>query len=149
MELRKLEAQQLWQQGLIKEYQSGLTDIIRTYLMERYSINAPEMTTDEVMRSLTNALFDKKYNQELINILQIADLVKFAKATLKKTSMIHLCKRQYPLLKILKKPGKQEKKYDPISDKSAFCITLVAIGFDHSSAIDLAAVFFRKVLSHS
>ena len=81
MELRKLEAQQLWQQGLIKEYQSGLTDIIRTYLMERYSINAPEMTTDEVMWSLTNALFDKKYNQELINILQIADLVKFAKAT--------------------------------------------------------------------
>lgn len=81
MELRKLEAQKLWQQGLIKEYQSGLTDIIRTYLMERYGINAPDMTTDEVMMSLANAPFDKKYNQELINILQIADLVKFAKAT--------------------------------------------------------------------
>lgn len=78
--LKMLDAQQLWQQGLIKEYQSGLTDIIRTYLLERYDINAPEMTTDEVMASLADAHFDKKYNQELINILQIADMVKFAKA---------------------------------------------------------------------
>ncbi len=81
MELRKLETLKLWQQGMIKEYQSGLTDIIRTYLMERYDINAPEMTTDEVVKSLASAQFDKKYNQELVNILQIADLVKFAKAT--------------------------------------------------------------------
>ena len=78
--LRQLEEKELWQQGMIKEYQSGLTDIVRTYLQERYHINAPEMTTDEIIGQLSKADFDKKYSYELVNILQIADLIKFAKA---------------------------------------------------------------------
>jgi hypothetical protein len=78
--LKQLDQKELWQQGFIKDYQSGLTDIVRTYLLERYHIDAPEMTTDEIIQALYKADFDKKYSQELMHILQIADLVKFAKA---------------------------------------------------------------------
>lgn len=79
--LALLDNQQLWQQGKIKEYQSQLTFIIRQYLEERYQIKALEMTTDEIALSLAKADFDQKYTGELKEILQIADLVKFAKAT--------------------------------------------------------------------
>ncbi|MFN8337825.1 MAG: hypothetical protein U0T36_02280 [Saprospiraceae bacterium] len=78
--MKDLEGAQLWQQGYIKEYQSGLTDIIRTYLEERYHVNAPEMTTDEVVTALYQVDFNPKYTDTLKEILQVADLVKFAKA---------------------------------------------------------------------
>lgn len=39
------------------------------------------MTTDEISEALKNADFDKMYISDLKEILQIADLVKFAKAT--------------------------------------------------------------------
>lgn len=78
--LQALDGAQLWQQGYIKEYQSGLTDIIRTYLEDRYQVNAPEMTTEEVVHALHHVDFDPKYTNTLKEILQVADLVKFAKA---------------------------------------------------------------------
>jgi LPXTG-motif cell wall-anchored protein len=79
--LTELKNKSLWQQGLIKEYQSSLTDIIRTYLKDRYGVDAMEMTTDEISHALTQTDFDKQYKDSLREILQVADLVKFAKAT--------------------------------------------------------------------
>lgn len=79
--LKDLDKKQLWQNGWIKEYQSGLTDIIRTYLEERYGVPAPEMTTDEISQALNTAELASDYVNTLRDILQIADLVKFAKAT--------------------------------------------------------------------
>lgn len=79
--LTDLDQKQLWQSGNIKEYQSQLTFIIRRYLEDRYHVNALEMTTDELSSALTKVDFDQKYTGELREILQIADLVKFAKAT--------------------------------------------------------------------
>lgn len=79
--LERLKTANLWQNGQVKAYQTSLTDIIRTYLEERYAIKAPEMTTDEITMALQNVDFDTKYNIELKEILQVADMVKFAKAT--------------------------------------------------------------------
>lgn len=78
--LKLLDEQAIWQSGNIKEYQSGLTEIIRTYLEDRYHVKALEMTTDEILSSLEKTDFDRKYKSELKEILQVADLVKFAKA---------------------------------------------------------------------
>lgn len=82
-----LDKQQLWQKGNVKAYQSGLTDIIRQYLEDRFDINALEMTTDEISRALKHKDFDSKHTSTLERILQMADLVKFAKA--KPTEDIH------------------------------------------------------------
>lgn len=79
--LSLLEADQLWQKGKIKQYQSTLTEIMRTYLEDRYAITALEMTTDEISKSLQNSDFPNHRIDVLIDILQIADMVKFAKAT--------------------------------------------------------------------
>lgn len=78
--LAVLNLQKLWQNGQVKEYQSQLTSIIRQYLEDRYLIAAPEMTTDEISAALSNLDFDQKHTGVLRDILQIADLVKFAKA---------------------------------------------------------------------
>jgi len=78
--LTKLKGEKLWQQGRIKEYQSRLTYIIREYLESRYEIPALESTTDEILTKLKGVDFDVQWKDKLRNILQVADLVKFAKA---------------------------------------------------------------------
>ncbi len=79
--LDKLREEKLWQQGKIKEYQSQLTHIIRAYLEERYQVPALELTTSEINTKLNKVDFDQSYTQDLTEILTVADLVKFAKAT--------------------------------------------------------------------
>lgn len=78
--LRSLEAEKLWQRGEVKLYHSKLTDIIRTYIEERFNIKAMESTTDEI---LTDFSHHTEFNGELQSILKemltLADFVKFAK----------------------------------------------------------------------
>jgi len=78
--LDQLKSEQLWQQGDIKTYQSKLTYTIREYLENRYEIPALESTTEEIQRNLKKVDFDNSWKDKLRNILQVADLVKFAKA---------------------------------------------------------------------
>jgi hypothetical protein len=82
--LKELEARQLWQSGRIKEYYSELSDIVRIYLEERFSIPAMEQTTDELLALLKKQNDSRtelrKARPELKLILRTADLAKFAKA---------------------------------------------------------------------
>ncbi len=77
--LRKIEEEQLWKNGKEKVYQSDLTYMIREYLENRYNIKALESTTEEIKKALKGQVTVLQ-ETELIEILQIADLVKFAKA---------------------------------------------------------------------
>lgn len=77
--LETLYNQKLWQNSKQKLYYSSLTDILRTYIDDRYAVNAMEMTSEEIIESLKPlGLHDKEYN-DLIMLLRTADLVKFAK----------------------------------------------------------------------
>lgn len=77
--LERLKSQQLWQQGKLKLYHVELTGIIRMYLMKRYQIHAPEMTSSEILSSLGTMIEDKTTIDMLHDILEVADLVKFAR----------------------------------------------------------------------
>ena len=79
-ELEKLNADQLWQNGEVKMYYTRLSEILRQYLEDRYSIFSLELTTYETLRELVKSGFreDEKYNI-LKNVLSGSDLVKFAK----------------------------------------------------------------------
>ena len=77
--LEKLKAQKLWQQGKIKQYHSELTDILRHYIEKRFTINAMEMTSAEIMSVMSGKPDDIRAEEVLWNCLQLADLVKFAK----------------------------------------------------------------------
>lgn len=79
-ELENLRDRKLWQKGQIKEYQSELTHIIRAYIQARYQIPALESTTSEILRFNQIKTLPLEIQQDLDQILNIADLIKFAKA---------------------------------------------------------------------
>jgi large-conductance mechanosensitive channel len=82
--LSELKAKQYMQQGKGKEYFTEMSDIVRTYLEERFAITAMEQTTDELLSLLKKQTDNKaelrKVRPELKTILRTADLAKFAKA---------------------------------------------------------------------
>ena len=77
--LNELAGKKLWQKGEIKAYYTEITEIIREYIEYRFDSPALESTTDEIVQSLQYRLVDSIL-QLLRILLQIADLVKFAKA---------------------------------------------------------------------
>ena len=79
IKLNELNDKKLWQQGDIKLYHIELTEILRDYLEKRYQIQAHEQTTDEIFAALKNRGLTKESSNILLQILQLADLVKFAK----------------------------------------------------------------------
>ena len=79
-ELEALLRRDLLRQGKIKEYYSGVSDIIRHYLENRFSLKAPEMTTEEFLYyAREQAPQLKAYRDTLREFLVACDMVKFAK----------------------------------------------------------------------
>lgn len=78
--LRTLEGERLWQHGQHKAYHSRLTDLLRAYVEERFTVQALERTTDELLQELRVSPLAPEQQQQLANMLRLADLVKFAKA---------------------------------------------------------------------
>jgi hypothetical protein len=83
-QLKELKVKQLWEKGEIKEYYSELSHILRGYIETAFQIPALESTTDELIDALQaskNAAFQGQDEviEQLQDLLQTADLVKFAK----------------------------------------------------------------------
>jgi len=79
-ELEKLKNEKLWQQSLVKQYFTKLTDIIRTYIEGRFQVMAMESTTEEIINDLRGIeVITDETLTELKKMLITADLVKFAK----------------------------------------------------------------------
>lgn len=77
--LDKLAEKKLWQQGLIKQYHSEITEIVRGYFEERFNFRALEMTSSEILAVLSYLEEAKIITDTTYNFLSNADLVKFAK----------------------------------------------------------------------
>ncbi len=95
--LEKLDAikeAKIWKDGKVKEYQTELTDVVREYIGRRFEVHSTEKTSDETLRemkpillnsqfTIQNSQFTKEDGKELYEklrkMLQLADLVKFAK----------------------------------------------------------------------
>lgn len=61
-----------------KAYYTMLTDTLRQYIQERFGFNAKEMTSAEILQHL-HETGDRDMLDELTELFQTADLVKFAK----------------------------------------------------------------------
>jgi len=79
-ELRKIEAQKLWQQGFYKLYQSAVADTIRAYIEHRFAIPALELPSDETLEHFKRNHITPEAFEKLRQIFMLADMVKFAKA---------------------------------------------------------------------
>ncbi len=78
--LQQLREEKLWQNDRQKEYHTRMTDILREYIELTFAIPAPELTSDEVLALLSHLRKENKNAFVLLQqILQLADLVKFAK----------------------------------------------------------------------
>lgn len=78
-ELDELNVKKLWQQGLIKDYHSEITGIIRKYFEGRYHFNSLEMTTAQSMIVLNRLMDNQLIIDTTSKFLENADMVKFAK----------------------------------------------------------------------
>ncbi len=79
-ELARLKDDKLWQHEKVKSYYTVLTDILRLYLWNRYSIRTMERTSEEILDSLKNSDFkNDELFESLKEIFYTSDLVKFAK----------------------------------------------------------------------
>ncbi|WP_243345435.1 hypothetical protein [Parabacteroides sp. FAFU027] len=78
-ELENIKKEKLWQQGREKDYYTRLTDVLRVYLTDRFGINALEMTSAEILNIIRCFPESQTVYQNLKNILELADIVKFAK----------------------------------------------------------------------
>ncbi|HYQ55908.1 MAG TPA: hypothetical protein VEP89_01090 [Draconibacterium sp.] len=80
-ELDRIKSEKIWQKGKTKQYYSELTDALREYIEDRFGIRALEQTTDETVESFRTqkGLINEKHFANLTQLLQLADLVKFAK----------------------------------------------------------------------
>ena len=76
--LDEIKAQKIWKDGKVKEYQTDLTDVVREYIGRRFDVQSTEKTSDETLRAM-KTLIDKDLFSKLSKMLQLADLVKFAK----------------------------------------------------------------------
>ncbi len=78
--LDALECLQLPQQGRFEDYYVRLSAIVRSYIEDRFSLRAPEMTTEEFFDAASNAPELISTHRALLkDFLQRCDLVKFAR----------------------------------------------------------------------
>ena len=82
--LRKLDKYRgnaLWAPEKQKLFYSGITDTLREYIAGRYGIGALEMTTAEIFNEMKNTDVPEDLLDELKDLFERADFVKFAKFT--------------------------------------------------------------------
>jgi hypothetical protein len=77
-ELDRIKQQKLWQQGRNKEYYTEVTDTLRKYIVNRFGISAMEMTSSEILSIIRRENEADSVYENLKQILQLADFVKFA-----------------------------------------------------------------------
>ncbi|MEN8201279.1 MAG: hypothetical protein ABFS28_01700 [Bacteroidota bacterium] len=79
-ELDKLKEKKIWEKGEVKHYYTRLTEITRQYIERQYGIPAMEQTSEEIMHDFRSSNRDDSLLDEMLKeLLELADLVKFAK----------------------------------------------------------------------
>ncbi len=78
--LKVIEKSKLWEKGSVKEYYSEVTETLREYVEKRFEVPALESTTDEILSDLNKTTINPSLTTKLTSLLEMADLVKFAKA---------------------------------------------------------------------
>lgn len=79
-QLEKIRNEKLWVSNQ-KQFYTDLTDALREYIENRYGIQAMEQTSAEILEDLSGVNMEPKVYKELAELLNVSDLVKFAKYT--------------------------------------------------------------------
>jgi hypothetical protein len=77
--LRKMQENRSWMSSLPGDFYKDVTDILRKYLIYGHQIQAAEMVSSEMMNAANNAAMTEAAKNSLLNVLQVADMAKFAR----------------------------------------------------------------------
>lgn len=80
-ELQRLLEAKLIQEKRFADYHGAISSIIRAYLHNRFRLKALESTTQEVVKMVNFEHLPDHLQKEMKEVLETADLVKFAKAS--------------------------------------------------------------------
>jgi hypothetical protein len=78
-ELYEIAASGLAEKGNFKRYYTQTTDVLRHYLDDTLSLQTEEQTTGEIRQTIQPLAWQNEDKKLLLNLLNEADLVKFAK----------------------------------------------------------------------
>lgn len=79
-QLDELASAKLWQNGKVNDYYTGLSHILREYLENRFHLSALEKTTEEIELLIKyHKEIDERTQNQFVELLQLADMAKFAK----------------------------------------------------------------------
>ena len=78
--IENLDKLKMWTDGRLKEHYVELSFIMRSYLSSRFEINLLEKTTHESQLLLTQKGLNKEVIESIVEILDLSDMVKFAKS---------------------------------------------------------------------
>lgn len=79
--LDKFRGDKFWAPEKQKTFYSGVTDALREYIVARYGVGAMEMTTAEIFEGLRGTDVPVELYEEMKELFERADFVKFAKFT--------------------------------------------------------------------
>jgi hypothetical protein len=96
--LKETENAQLWQRGNVKEYYDRISDSVRLYIERRFGIKALEQTTVQILSALKNLELPKNIESNIEELLELADLAKFAKENPAKESNEAILKHAYSFI---------------------------------------------------
>ncbi|MBN2588295.1 MAG: hypothetical protein JXA96_00405 [Sedimentisphaerales bacterium] len=108
--LRVFVGQNLIEEGKIKEFYEGISDILRHYIEHRFDLRAPERTTEEFLYEIQYTdVLSKSDKDSLGEFLTHCDMVKFAKFNPTKEQI----QKTFDLVKsFIEKTKSQDKKID-------------------------------------
>jgi hypothetical protein len=116
-ELQRIEGMGLIDQGQVKEFYFLVSNTLRKYLEDRFSLKAPEQTTEEFLENVSHSNdLEERYVELLKEYLYSCDLVKFARfvpgeneiTTLLETTR-HFIKETKPIETIIQSPVYEAK----------------------------------------
>lgn len=77
--LGETESAGLWEQGEVKTYYTAISDTLRVYLEEQFNLDCLDKTSAEIIQQVKRQRILNPFRQPLRELMQLADLVKFAK----------------------------------------------------------------------
>lgn len=117
-ELDALKEQKMWESGQVKAFYTRLTEITRRYIENQYGIPAMESVSEEIIEAFQRVNSEGELLDEMLrDLLQLADLVKFAKEDpLPVENQTHLnnayifVQKTYPLFYVEETQNKEQEK---------------------------------------
>lgn len=107
VQLNQLFDSSLIREGRVKEYYFILSEILRSYLEKRYKIAAVESTTFEIVRTLKSLDVAPMLKNKIREVLEAADLAKFAKWKPEPVEILTLNKQSMEIVEESKPPEVQ------------------------------------------